>query len=411
MITPYEYTPYSSRFRSLLIFAILAAAALVFTSYVAAHAAVKITPSQVESILPSGRTGTIVYVNNSDTKAYFIDFSKATYSAKLLCSKTGVGSPLISPDGGLVAFHIANVADKFKCDGRNTAETYVCELKENASAKKICNGFSPHWWIKDNKTYLIYKTEYCKSRWPNHPGKTMKQQIDPGTLDKIGDAVELFSQGLNGGLSKSGRWLCHAYNTVDMVDLENGEKHYQLYGGGQGCNASISPTSDPSKENRMMHLELPHATFAVRDNTDKLIWRITNPSGSEEWQAPEWSAHENYCTATAKHGDGYNVYMIRISDKKMHKVVDGDNSVPHLWVGESSTSIRLAAINARFARKEPDLHSAGIELFTLNGGSVKRYAAGSTNLLHHKHPFSPGVYIIRTRVPASSGIRRIARIR
>ena len=407
MIALYDYSPYNSRFRNALSKAgliVLATAALILTSYIAANAAVKITPTQVKSILPSGKTGTIVYVNSKDTKAYFIAFSKSTYSAKLLCAKTGVGSPLISPDGKLVAFHIANVPDKMKCDGRNTAETYVCELKENASAKKVCDGFDPHWWIKDGKAYLIYKTEYCKSSWPNHPGKTMKQQIDPETFDKIGQPEEICNQGLNGGLSKSGRWLCHAYRTVDMADLENDGKRYKLYGGGQGCNASISPTSDKSKENRMMHLELPHETFAIRDNTDKLLWQIKNPSGSEEWQVPEWSTHENYCTATAKHADGYNVYLIRISDKKMFKVVDGDNSVPHLWVsgdgqGSAAAQYRFSVAPDRIAG-----HSGGMyQFFGLNGALVPCSRARNAGR-SHVQPSVSGVYLIRaagsTRGPA-----------
>jgi hypothetical protein len=85
-----------------------------------------------------------------------------------------------------------------------------------------------------------------------------------------------------------------------------------------------------------MHLELPHSTCAIRDNSDNRVWHITKPSGAEEWQNPEWSTHDNYCTATAKHGDGYNVYVIRISDKELYKVIDGNNAVPHLWVGEPS---------------------------------------------------------------------------
>jgi hypothetical protein len=129
-----------------------------------------------------------------------------------------------------------------------------------------------------------------------------------------------------------------AYSTVIIFDLVGGSAHV-VNSNNQGCNGSMSPDNNY----HIMHLELPHTTFAYRDKDDNRVWYVENPAGTEEWQNPEFSTHPDFATATAKEGSGrYSVWVVKISTKEMVKVLDvtdGSNwAEPHLWV-EGSGSI------------------------------------------------------------------------
>jgi len=317
--------------------------------------AVVITKTQLNAVFGSDGLGKIVYTKKADGYAYFIDFSASILTEKKLCS-VEAHSPMISPDGKSVAFWAGTGISSGSDCNTNTGTMYLCQLKENASTVSFGPGFNPRWWTDpaNGNTYIVYHTKGCKVNYPQ-PGETRKQQINPTTYAKIGSSVRLLDKSFNGGLSKNGRYLCTAYNKVYIYDLAS-PANYNLYGGGQACNASISPADDPAKQDRMMHLNLPHTTFSVRNHTDTKIWEITNPPGTDEWQTPEWSTHENYCSATAKKDGTYDVYLVRMSDKKICKVVTGDYSVPHVWVPGTPS------------QPDMNLSPAGLEFFAQPGG-------------------------------------------
>jgi len=142
-----------------------------------------------------------------------------------------------------------------------------------------------------------------------------------------------------------------------MYDLQE-QKPYVLIDNTQACNPSITPSSDPAMQNRMIHLNLgirvgeesyhAHETFGIRDNNDSLLWYIRKPEASGEWQHPEWSTHEDFATCCAGYGgnlsyndcDYWDVYAIHIPSKATLRITQGgDYDVPHLWVGATSTTI------------------------------------------------------------------------
>ncbi|MBD3418870.1 MAG: hypothetical protein GF398_02010 [Chitinivibrionales bacterium] len=172
-------------------------------------ARVVISKTQIASLLGSDKTGRLVYVNKSDSRAYFIDFGASSFEAKRLSSLANVSSPMLSPDGRYFAFAIDNVRSKGNCsDGYNTAETYLCKLEESSTPRKVANGFDPRFWQDPNsgKMYLVYRTGYCKARWPDQPGETYKLEVDLSSLSKAGDPIRVYAKGFGGGLSKSGRF-------------------------------------------------------------------------------------------------------------------------------------------------------------------------------------------------------------
>lgn len=321
------------------------------------HAELVVTGEEFESFLDSGRTGRMVYVKAEDEKAYFVDFSNEEISEKLLCDTSGVREPLISPDGGYVAFATGRW-DKHNCEG-SSGTVWICRLEPNTDPVAVAEGFDPHWWSDESGTYIVYRTTSCKCTYPC-PGTTNRLKIDLESLQAEGEPEILVNSGFGGGLSRDGRWLCTAYHTVCMYDLRE-ETSYVLIDEKQACNPSITPSSDTSRQNRMMHLNLgitagdqsfsSHETFGIRDNNDSLLWYITNPEGSGEWQHPEWSTHEHFATCCAGYGgnltyndcDYWDVYAINIPSKATLRITEGgDYDVPHLWVGKSGPDTKAA---------------------------------------------------------------------
>jgi uncharacterized protein (TIGR03382 family) len=120
-----------------------------------------------------------------------------------------------------------------------------------------------------------------------------------------------------------------------IFELAGGIAHV-VNGSSQGCNGSMSPDDNY----HLMHLELPHTYFCYRDKDDNRVWYVENPTGTMEWQSPEFSTHPDFATAAAKEGSGnYSVWAVKISTKEMIKILDvtdGSNwAEPHLWVGDS----------------------------------------------------------------------------
>jgi hypothetical protein len=294
-------------------------------------------------------TGKLIYVKETDGCMYWVDFSQAALSEQKVANTTPVISPLISPSGSLVTFWTGT---------DQSGTIYACSLLTNTTPVVVASGFDPHWWIEagTGKVFIIYSTVTGKLNWPQL-GQTLKQEINPNTFAKIGTASVLLANSFNGGLSKNGRYLCTAYESTDMYEFLT-STHMQLNNNIQSCNASITPATTPARQNRMMHLSLGqtinsqlyqmHQVFMIRNFSDVLLWYIEWPPGTDEWQKPEWSTHENFAVATAKRTSGgeYNVYIVKIAtigtvaatepeSESPLRVVDGNNTYPHLWVAKT----------------------------------------------------------------------------
>lgn len=392
------------------------------------HAEFAVTGEEVEAFLDSGRTGKLVYVNAEDEKAYFVDFSADSVVEKLLCDTSGVKEPLISPDGDFVAFATGRW-DKHNCEG-SSGTVWVCRLEPNTDPVAVAEGFDPHWWSDESGTYIVYRTTSCKCTYPC-PGTTNRLKIDLETLQAEGEPEVLVNSGFGGGLSPDGRWLCTAYHTVCMYDLQE-ETSYVLVDEVQACNPSITPSRDTSRQNRMMHLNLgitvgdqrfkSHETFGIRDNNDSLLWYITNPDSSGEWQHPEWSTHEDFATSCAGYGgnldyndcDYWDIYAIHIPSKATLRITEGgDYDVPHLWVGKASPDTRAAPRAPRLSRSAPgsmavfrgrdgaiqftgmDKAPSALTVCTLDGVVLMHLRSRGATAYRTPKPLAGGVYILQ----------------
>ena len=360
----------------------------------------------------------VVFVKKADNCAYFVDFSEANPSETRLCDTSPVISPLISPDGSLVTFE-------------SNGKVYAAKIEENATPQEIVTGFEPHWWIDpaESSTHIVYCTVSGKMSWPM-PGSTFTQEIDPVALTATGSPVVLAGNAFTGGLSKSGKYLCHAYTDVVLYDLTK-PKEYILIGGVQACNPSITPTTDPLYENQMMILTLGgtvdgtqydmHEVFYVVNRYDQVLWYVENPYGTEQWQKPEWSTHPDFAIATADRGGAYNVYIVKVwEEASMVRVIDGDNTYPHLWVN-SDTSNFIAdhyrkeglvqpglVISPNPADKKiflilnrgmsrPATRAVTLKVFTAEGDLVGTTAYRNTEdaMILNTGAYQPGVYLIQ----------------
>lgn len=280
----------------------------------------------------------LTYVKETDGFIYYVDLNAAVLTEKLLCNDvTPAISPLISPDGRMVTF--ADISGKY----------YVCALSEDATAYELGTGFDPHWWVNGDSTFILYCSNTGKLSWPM-PGKTYRQRIvwDAAAPQTSGAPLVVANYSFNGGLSKTGAYLCTAYDDVVMYD-NSGSTQIILNKGIQACNASITPTTSTGMydDAEMMILSLggavggviyqQHEIFYILDRFDAVRWSVTNPPSTTEWQKPEWSTNKNFAVATALHGINYHVYIVRTyEDDDYIEVVDGNNTYPHLWVAATT---------------------------------------------------------------------------
>ncbi|MBD3238959.1 MAG: hypothetical protein GF331_00130 [Chitinivibrionales bacterium] len=306
-----------------------------------ASAAVAGVPS---GFLPSGQTGIIVYSQTGALKGagdlYFIELSDNSLTPRKLTNVKGF-SPIISPDGRYVVFTSGS---------SNFGGTiHICRLEENATAHRLGSGYSPHWWYNPSNSdvYITYTNRTDDNSWGS--GNTYKRKVNLSSMSWAAGAVEVKFGGQSshsdGGFSHSFRYCAEAYRDAVLYDLQSSTRHNSP-GDGQKCNPSIAPGT--SKEGRMMHLNIDHASWRVF-GADGFNKRYA-PGGSV--QTPEWSTHINYMTYVAADGAGA-VVAVKFNDNGIQSkfaVKSGSNTCPHMWVGSRTTtpSLRLSPSSLDF---------------------------------------------------------------
>ena len=277
--------------------------------------------------LLGGKEGKLVARDQTGGNKIYL-FDTAARSFAKLSEDIECYQPLISPDGTRVVY-------------QRGGKVYTRPL-DGSAPTEIVAGYDGHWWVDDSGDEWLYYTtigdnpdDTARKVWYPNNGKG----IDTHRIRMRDNQDEfVYDWKCSAGPSKDGTHLGASYSTMIIFDLANGSAHV-VNGGNQGCNGSMSPDNNYY----LMHLELPHTTFCYRDKDDNRVWYILNPTGTEEWQNPEFSTHPDYATATAKEGSGrYSVWVVKISTNEMLKVLDvtdGSNwSEPHLWVEDSGTT-------------------------------------------------------------------------
>jgi hypothetical protein len=269
-------------------------------------------------------------------------------------------SPLLSPDGNLVAYFLrANV---------KTQAAYVQPVSEDAEPIEVASqGSDPHFWQDSTgKLYLIYSDLFLTVRnsLPTLTGySTFRQQIDPATGALIGGRTVAVDKPLNGGMSRNGRYICTGYQDGAIYDRTESKLYRVDYSESDGsmqiCNPSLSPDSVNQDWMMFLNFEGPqgllyasavnplpasvtvHDYLIIADKTNTVQWYIKCPSDYFEWQCPEWTNEFDYVVALAKvSGDDqspYDCLLIRRSDNAMCNLTNGDfkldaTATPSFWI-------------------------------------------------------------------------------
>lgn len=307
--------------------------------------------------------GILVYSSGTDLKSpsslKFVVYSGGQQgSIKNLTSTRGKDSR-ISPDGNYVAFTGG--------DG-----VYVCELKENASARKLGSGAHPFWVKKNDGTYIFYSDRSCKCSFGT--GRSFLRKINLSTMSFAGDATEVKYNGqssiMKGGMGVNGTYACTGYPDCTIAKADpNGS--VKKIGGGQKCNPSIAPTS-----NRMMILDdTGHRTIATYTITgSRWAWQ---PGGTV--QNPEWSTDENWCTFVSGDHSGGQVWIGDMKNKKSYKVDGARGTFPHFFKGSARPSLAVSPSQLEFsAEKGGSAPSPKDVTVTVSSGSLSGLQASES---------------------------------
>jgi len=356
----------------------VAAFALALSLAAAAVAAPDITGPEARAFL-GGRTGKIVYLKNQLRQMYFIDLSDSILVERRIAEDAYCISPQIHPDGSRVLYE-------------TEASVFIRTLEEGSAQRVLVakstpmSGVSlePHWWIhpKTGDEYVIFSTgNVNEAEWPPKSGMTYIQKVEKGTGRPVGSALTMLPFAMSGGRSKDGTWGATSHHTTGMYKFQPEKVENAFFastnwmdaGALMACNASISPSKDPARQNRMMHLNSGvvvgggrtienHKAILIRSwndaGTDSPFWYMGIPgdrsnddgSGNLFWEHPEWSNDEDYFTAVgSKIVEGYaeaDLYVGRISyagDSQIRRVLKGGgiNHYPHLWIKDGLRPARI----------------------------------------------------------------------
>jgi|GEM_PF-5859090 len=343
-----------------------------------------------------GRTGKIVYLKNQLKQIYYIDFSDSAQTEHKVSDDTYCWSAMIHPDGSRIVYE-------------SFASIYIRNLEENSKTRHLIysgvaannHTLEPHWWIhpKTKDEYIIFTTgDAGDVAWPPQSGETYMQKIGPNS-DPVGPLLTLLPFMMASGRSKNGLWGGTSHHSTGMYKLSPdsvskafvASKNWIDSGGWGACNGSISPSDDPARQNRLMHLNsyltLPngeifenHKAIVIRSWDDKdlshPIWEMGIPgvhcnndgSGNLFWDHSEWSTDENYFTAVGSKiienwTDG-DLYIGRIDyggNNQIRRILAGGgiNHYPHLWIktGVAPARIKLDKSVLQFISLKKD--SAG----------------------------------------------------
>jgi hypothetical protein len=228
-------------------------------------------------------------------------------------------------------------------------------------------GTDPHFWEDDSgKLYVVYSDKFQVSlnALSDLSGyATYHQRIDPATGSAVGSREMIVDLPFNGGLSRSGRYLCTGYSDGALFDQETKLLHRINYdhvsGGMQICNPSISP--DTAHEDWMLFLPFAgtqkldfseagsdpgmikmHEYLFVVDRGNKVRWQRAFPPGYYQWQDPEWTNDFNFIVALAKVASNesdmrHDCFLVRRSDHALLRLTTDDfrlddSATPAFWI-------------------------------------------------------------------------------
>jgi hypothetical protein len=358
-----------------------ATAALLFLA-AASGAAPLITGAEARAFL-GGRTGKIIYQKTTDMQVYFLDFNDSVLvehrvSNHPVGNDTYWQSPMIHPDGTRFIYEWGSGIYMRNLVQGSSTSTLIYQRAPQA-------GYSlePHWWIdpKDSANYILFVAGNIDDHtWPPSSGGTYAIKLDKA-FKPVGSPTMVIPFMMSAGRTKSGTWGGTSNHSTGMykmnparVDSAFAASKNWLPDGQSflACNASMSTSKDPLKENRMMHLTSGgtsmggkyydnHKAVIVRSwddaDPDHPFWWMGLPgdrcnndgSGNLFWGAPEWSTDEDYFTATGSkeidviNGDLYMVHINFAGESRLLRVLSGDgaNLQSHLWVKDGVRPARM----------------------------------------------------------------------
>jgi len=406
-----------------------------------------------------GQGGNLVYTKfegEDSTKngrsLWYVGFNEDELVERKILQEEGrePRNPIISPDGKWVAYNTIIKYDTVKTkDGivdtstrYKESKSYICKLAKNTQQKVfIAEGAHPHWWNMPgtNKEYIIYNNGdleecwQCKVNWTSkeeckYPGGGYTYIMQLEDKEPSGEAHVLLPYYANAGRSKNGKWLFTSGRVTTMYEVDSLSTSNTQYKKRTifeeelwGCNPSTSPHESDSNV-RVMYLNVPHNGFYIAKTDGEIVDSIMkDPSdGNGYWDTPEWSTHKNFATVVGSKESvqpPYDIYLFRVSDGAVLKVLEGNYHWPHLWVGDyvidakytkrsTGTSQRVTLTLSQKMLVVKNATNANVIIRVLNlQGKLLQQHTSSDNIISIEPRMGNGVHIIEAIT--SEGVYRM----
>ncbi len=288
-------------------------------------------------------------------KLCYIDFMETGKPLHVLADSLPAHCPVISPDGGLVAY-------SSKGEGGFSGASTMTIRGLNASAKAVRSSpavpaFVPRWWVDQNTldTFIVFPNNTVSDDdtvvWKM--GKTYRQKISGGIF--VGQPQILCDTGsFNGGLSYDGVFLATGFRKAHVLNLTSNDlyNYFETSISGtslpsQVCNVSINPSFECQDE--IMFLDYGsntessiigkpyglHEIIFTATSIDSIRW-YEKPEGFDKWNDVEWSNNPQFAVALAQtnaNGEKGSIFCIDLKNKHYLKIAEGNNiREPYFWV-------------------------------------------------------------------------------
>lgn len=362
------------------------------------HGTPVVTGTQVRAFL-NGASGKMVYTkldcmdqscNKQGRSLWYVDFDDETLVEREIVDyydkNTEPRNSIVSPDGQWVIYNTRPSNEEW------TNFLYASRLQENApAAVELTAGALPVWWDRPgtDESYVIFvDNDLENGGWimygfpSSSTGSTRAIRVNPTTMAPVGSPTEIMEYQANGGRSVSGAWMfvaggCPGTFRIDPTGVQDVTVHetvslslqdWSAEDSLDGCNPSMSP-HERDDDVRVMYVDgyedFNHRAYwlcDVRgDNRRKVMW---NSSENPYIDEPQWSNHPDYAAGKASQTNvtaPFDLYLFKVWDGSMIKVLEGNYSFPYLWVDPSTIDVQKPAHQrAKQADWKLGLSAAGI---------------------------------------------------
>ncbi len=296
------------------------------------------------------QTGVVAIRDGSGIEVFLLP-SMESYRVSDEPNASGIYNPRISPDGNYVVVN----AYYQGTDAHTQQHMIVRGIRPDNLEERydLGIGYNPQWWTdpETGDLWIVYGTQDEQVLTTSYGGKTFRRKL----VDFVpsGDPELLLDQAFKAGLSKDGQWLGTANKTPMLYDRTSDSLH--ILTSGSTCYQVMNPTTEPSRMDQILYFNSFHDSIVVKNSADEVAWAVAQSEIEDQLPNYEfkkfhvggWSNYEEYILTGLLVDNGYDLLLIKKSDKSCLLLCRGDQHDMWLDGAPSPVADPVLPLNSR----------------------------------------------------------------